>query len=77
MNEQVKELAEQGRALAPDDRSRLVDMLLVSLQESSLAETQSSWDVEIERRLAAFDNGELHALEGEQVLAQARVHAGR
>ena len=72
MRDQVTELAERGKALAPEDRSRLVDMLLVSLHEAPVAEVEVAWDQEVERRLAAYDRGELEALDGEEVLAKAR-----
>lgn len=77
MHDQVTELAERGKALAPEDRSRLVDMLLVSLHEAPIAEVEVAWDQEVERRLAAYDRGELEALDGEEVLAKARRLAQR
>lgn len=72
MNDQVSELAELGRELAPEDRSRLVDMLLVSLHEAPVAGVEAVWDREAERRLAAYDRGEMQAIDGEEVLAGAR-----
>ena len=77
MQDPVLELAEQGKALAPEDRSRLVDMLLVSLHEHPVAQIEAAWDEEAERRLEAYDRGELQAIDGEEVLAQARSLAGR
>lgn len=77
MRDQVVELAEQGKALAPEDRSRLVDMLLVSLHEKPRAQIEAAWDEEAERRLATYDRGEVHAIDGEQVLAKARALARR
>jgi putative addiction module component (TIGR02574 family) len=77
MHDQVVELAEQGKALTPEDRSRLVDILLVSLHENPLSNIEAAWDDESERRLAAYDRGELQAIEGEEVLANARALAGR
>mgnify|MGYP001258036912 FL=1 len=77
MRDQVAELAERGKALAPEDRSRLVDMLLVSLHEAPVAEVEVAWDQEVELRLAAYDRGELQALDGEEVLAKARRLAQR
>ncbi|MFT3821787.1 MAG: addiction module protein [Rubrivivax sp.] len=68
----VTELAERGKALPLEDRSRLVELLLESLHEGSLAEIEAAWDAEVERRLAAYDRGELVALDGEEVLAKAR-----
>lgn len=77
MPDQVTELAERGKALAPADRSLLVDMLLVSLHEAPVAEVEASWDQEAERRLDAYDRGELQALDGEDVLRKARSLAQR
>ncbi len=77
MRDQVTELAERGKALAPEDRSRLVDMLLVSLHEAPVAEVEVAWDQEVEHRLAVHDRGELQALDGEEVLAKARRLAQR
>jgi putative addiction module component (TIGR02574 family) len=77
MHDQVVELAEQGKALAPEDRSRLVDMLLISLHEDPVAKIEAIWDEEVERRLVAYDRGEVQAIDGEEVLAQARALARR
>lgn len=77
MHDRVEELAERGMALAPEERSRLVDLLLVSLHEEPLAEVDAAWDQEVERRLAAYDRGEAQALDGEDVLARARALARR
>lgn len=72
MIDYLAELAERVKALPVDDRSRLVDLVLESMHEGSLAEVEAAWDAEIEQRLAAYDRGELAALDGEQVLAKAR-----
>ena len=76
MNDQLVELAERGKALAPEDRSRLVDLLLESLHEAPLGEVGAAWDAEAERRLAAYERGEIQAMDGEEVLARARALAG-
>lgn len=72
MADVVKELAERGRALVPEDRSRLVDMLLESLHEPPLAEIEAAWSQEIERRVAAFQRGEVQTYAAEDVFAEAR-----
>ena len=77
MHDHVVELAERGRNLPPADRSRLVDLLLESLHEAPLVEVEAAWDQEVERRLAAYDRGELQSLDGEAVLAKARRLARR
>ena len=55
MLESVAELAAKGAALAPQERSRLIDLLLISLQERPLAEVDAAWDQEVERRLDYYD----------------------
>ena len=77
MHDQVVELAEKGKALAPDDRSRLVDLLLESLNEQALSDIEAAWDEEAERRLAAYDRGEVQPLDGEEGLAKAKAPARR
>lgn len=71
MPDTVAELAAKAAALAPEDRSRLIDLLLVSLHEGPLADVEAAWDEEVERRLSAHDRGEIQSLDGEQVLAEA------
>ena len=77
MENQLAELAERSKALSPEDRSRLVDMLLESLDQAPLAEVETAWDEEAERRIAAYGRGEVPAIDGELVLAKARALARR
>jgi putative addiction module component (TIGR02574 family) len=72
MADLVAELAEQARSLAPEERSRLVELLLESLQESPLAEVEAAWAMEIERRVAAYQRGEVETFAAEDVFAEAR-----
>ena len=46
--------------------------VLESLHEAPLLEVETAWDEEVERRLAAYDRGELQSVDGEEVLAKAR-----
>ena len=71
MLESVAELAAKGAALAPQERSRLIDLLLISLQERPLAEVDAAWDQVVERRLDSYDRGETQSIDGEEVLAEA------
>ena len=77
METQLEELAERSKAPSAEDRSRLVDMLLKSLDQAPLAEVEAAWDAEAERRLAAYDRGEIRAIDGELVLAKAHALATR
>lgn len=72
MPDPVAELVERGRALPPQDRERLVDELLASLNEPGAAELDAAWEGEIERRLAAYDAGDVQAVDAEDVFAEAR-----
>jgi len=72
MSDLVAELAERGRALAPEERARLVELLLESLHEPPLAEVEAAWGVEIQRRVAAYERGEVETFAAEDVFAEAR-----
>lgn len=72
MSVTLKELEQQARSLSPDERARLADVLLESLRDAPLAEIEATWDREIERRVAAYDRGELETFSAESVFAEAR-----
>jgi putative addiction module component (TIGR02574 family) len=66
-----KEIEQQAQALAAEDRAKLAETLLESLQ-TSLSEIETAWAQEIEERVAAFDRGETQAYAAEDVFAEAR-----
>jgi putative addiction module component (TIGR02574 family) len=72
MRDQVSDLLRRGRALAREDRERLVDQLLESLNEPAVAELEAAWDAEIARRLDEYDRGGITAIDAEEVFAKAR-----
>ena len=72
MPDQVSELVKLGRALPPEDRERLVDQLLESLNEPAATELNAAWESEIERRLEEYDRGSVQAIDAEVVFAKAR-----
>ena len=72
MADQVAELVKRARALAPQERERLVDQLLESINEPAAAELDAAWEAEIERRLAEYDRGDVQAIDAEEVFAKAR-----
>jgi len=72
MPDVVADLAEQARSLPAEERSRLVDLLLESLHDSPLAEVEAAWAKEIERRVAAYERGEVQTYAAEDVFAEAR-----
>ena len=75
MPDQIAELVKRGRALAPEDRERLVDQLLESLNEPAAAALDKAWEAEIERRIGEYERGEVQAINAEEVFAKARLIA--
>jgi len=71
MADLISELAERGRSLPPEDRVRLMDLLLESLHEASTGELEEAWNREIERRVAAHERGEGRLYTLEEVMAEA------
>ena len=72
MSNLVEELAQRGLSLSPEDRARLAERLLDSLHEPALATIEAAWDKEIERRVEAYERGEVRTFEAEDVFAEAR-----
>lgn len=72
MGDALKELEKQAKALTAEERARLAEVLLESLQDAPIAEIEAAWDREIEQRVAAYDRGELKTISAEEVFAEAR-----
>ena len=71
MPDTVAELVQRGRALPPEEREKLVDQLLESLNEAAARELDAAWSAEIEKRLAEYDSGAVAAIDAEEVFAKA------
>ncbi len=65
-------LEQQARTLAPDERARLAEVLLESLNDTPLPEVEAEWQREIEKRVSAYDRGETQVYLAEEVFAAAR-----
>ncbi len=72
MTDALRELEKQARSLTPEERARLAEALIESLQDAPLAEIAAAWDREIEARAAAYDRGELQTISAADVFAEAR-----
>ncbi len=57
MAQTAQRILDEALALSLDERSRIVDRLLASLDESSEAGAQEAWSREIGRRIKALDAG--------------------
>jgi putative addiction module component (TIGR02574 family) len=66
-----KDIEKSARALSAEDRAKLVESLLESLH-APVSDVEAAWGQEIQRRVDAFDRGELPAHPAEDVFAEAR-----
>ena len=71
MPDRVEEIAAQGRALAPEERVRLLDLLLESLDERPNGAIEAAWAAEIASRVRAHERGEGELFDVEAVMAEA------
>ena len=72
MSMTLAELEAHARQLPPEERARLADLLLESLQDAPSAEIEAAWDREIEARIAAYERGESKTYPVEEVFSEAR-----
>lgn len=65
MSDLVAELAARSRSLSAEERVRLMDLVLESLQADAAQGEEEFWTQEISRRVAAHErnDGTLHELE--------------
>lgn len=73
MNPSDSKLFDDALALPVDERMRLVDTLLESLNPGSDDLIDAAWYDEVERRLAALDRGEATLVNGEEVFERLRA----
>lgn len=72
MSQAFRKIEEEGKNLPPEQRSRLAESLLESLEQEGIAEIEAAWEQEIQARVAAHRRGEEEAIDGETVLAELR-----
>jgi hypothetical protein len=71
MPDLVAELAERGRQLPPEQRVRLLDLLLASLHEPGDGALEAAWNQAIEQRVARYERGEAELYDADDVMAEA------
>ena len=71
MSSLIDELSRKARALPPEQRIRLAEELLSSVQDSD-EEVEAAWAEEIERRLEEVENGTAKLIPAEEVFAEIR-----
>ena len=72
MQSLMEELSEKARALSPEDRARLAEDLLQSLDDEPASEVEAAWDAEIEDRVAQIKAGTATLASAADVHAEAR-----
>ncbi|MCZ7560448.1 MAG: addiction module protein [Burkholderiaceae bacterium] len=72
MSTLVEELSARARTLPAEDRARLAEELLDSLEGESDVEADAAWEREIERRVAEIESGAVTPITSEEVHAEAR-----
>lgn len=68
----VDELTRRAQALAPEDRARLAENLLSSIEPEPQTEVEAAWDREIQRRVEEIRSGRAVLVAAEDVHAEAR-----
>jgi putative addiction module component (TIGR02574 family) len=72
MSTLVEELSARAKTLSAEDRARLAEELLESLDQEPESEVEAAWDREIERRVAEVESGTVKLISAEEVHAEAR-----
>ena len=71
----VEELVQRARALSAQDRARIADELLASLDEDSDSGSEAAWEQEIGRRVDEIKAGKATLISADQVFAEtARIY---
>jgi putative addiction module component (TIGR02574 family) len=65
------ELTERAKALTPDERARLAQELLATLDQSDDG-VEAAWDAEIGKRIDEVENGTVEPVPADEAFAQVR-----
>lgn len=72
MTDPVAELSQRAKALAPEDRARLAEELLASLEGELEPQLDAAWDAELAKRIAEVDSGAVELVPADEVFARVR-----
>ena len=70
MAKSARELFEEAMRLGPEERAALMRLLIDTLDAESDRGAEGAWRVEIERRIAELDSGEVQAVPWEELRAR-------
>ena len=72
MATKIDELYEKASHLAPSERAALAGLLIDTLEGVVDPETERAWRVEVSKRLAELDAGDVERIPGDEVRAGLR-----
>ena len=72
-----EQLLAEAMALDPEEREALADDLWMTLDHTSREAIEAAWAEEIERRIAAYDRGEVAAVPADEMFRRLREKYGR
>lgn len=76
MSPVLAELKQQAAQLSQSERAELALALIESLDGEPHADVEETWRVEVERRIAEIDRGEVQLIPGDEVFARLRKRLG-
>ncbi|MBI3093839.1 MAG: addiction module protein [Rhodocyclales bacterium] len=72
MPDLLTELSERARELTSEDRARLAEELLASLEGDLEPMVDEAWDAELRKRIAEIDQGAVKLVPADEVFARVR-----
>ncbi len=69
----LQRIEDEALHLSKEERTRLIQRLVLSLESPAEDELRSDWLLEAQRRAEELDNGSVQAVSGDDVLRKARA----
>lgn len=72
MSMTMGQILAEAKSLAPQQREAIAEALLIDVDEADQDEVDAAWAEEIDRRLAAYDRGEVQAVPPAEMFRRIR-----
>jgi len=72
MSNSPNEVRSAAMSMTPEERARLAEELLASLDGPERSEIDAAWAEEIERRIVEMESGKVKGIPAEEVFRKAR-----
>lgn len=72
MNPVAERILAEALQTPPEDRARIAERLIASLETDTDTEVETAWQQEVQQRLRAVENGEVTLLSWEEVRRKLR-----